>query len=681
VPSAGPEVPLRDETTAVTTTLFALLALLGWPLVVLGFFAVLPPRRAAAVSLVGAWLSLPPYAIPIANLPDYSKNTAATIGVLLATAIFCPHRLAAFRPRWFDLPMVGWWLSPLASSLDNGLGLYDGLAGSLNVIVYWGFPYLIGRLHFNDFEGLSELTLAIIVGGLSYVLPCLFELRMSDKLLISIYGFGASGQYRPKVFFWAALECGLWMAAAALTAWWLWRCGAVRKLGRYRFGGVFPAMLIGMVVLCKTKGALILLLAGIGLLWASTRVRTRLLIGVLALAGPIYAAVRIPNLWSGEQVVELANTFISRARGQSLEYRLKNEVVLIAKARERPIFGWGGWNRFSVYGIYDESGNFCPEDDSNPDHQIPFDGLWIVIFGTQGYVGLILWFLILQLPTMLFVLRFPVRLWTHPQVAPASVAATLLGLYTIDCLLNGYINIIYVAVAGGLIGLRPVDLAIRLGTHQAAALDRGLGASRQRWSAPSAALRPLAGKIRLADRSWRLGRTLKKEGRLAEAEAAWRQALDLLAAAAGAEPAAEVRQRWCDCANDLAWLRLHHPEPALRDPAFALALARQVVETCPECEVYWNTLGVAHLRAGDYPAAVAALDRATALGNRSTAFEDVFLAMAHAHLGDWEQARHRLAAALLGMERDYPGHPELAGFCDEAQSLLAAGPDHPVTAC
>jgi tetratricopeptide (TPR) repeat protein len=169
----------------------------------------------------------------------------------------------------------------------------------------------------------------------------------------------------------------------------------------------------------------------------------------------------------------------------------------------------------------------------------------------------------------------------------------------------------------------------------------------------------------------------EKEGRLAEAEAAWRQALDLLAAAAVGGPTAEVQRRWCDCANDLAWLRLHHPEPALRDVGFAVTLARQVVEICPDSEVYWNTLGVAYLRAGDYPAAVAALERATAIGPGATAFDDVFLAMAHAHPGDLEQARQRLAQAMLSRERDYPNQPDLARFCDEARSLLAPDPDHP----
>jgi tetratricopeptide (TPR) repeat protein len=655
------------------------MALFGWIPIVLMMFAVLRPQRAAAVAVVGAWLLLPPIIIPIAHLPDYSKSTAATLGILLATAIFCPHRILGFRTRWFDLPMVGWFLSPIASSLDNGLGLYDGLSGSLTAIVDWGFPYLIGRLYFSDCEGLSELTLAMIVGGLAYVPACIFEARMSDKLLPAIYGVGGIAVWRPKVFFGTALECGLWMTAAALTAWWLWRCGSLRRVGRIRFGGGFLAMLIGTVFLCQTKAALVLLVGGVFVLWVSTRFRTRLLLGALALFGPIYAGVRIPNLWSGQQAVELARHVFNDARATSLKYRLDNEELLIAKALERPIFGWGGWSRFSVYGVRDEAGVFHPEPE-NPDHAVPYDGMWLLTFGYRGYVGLILWYLILQLPTILFVRHFPVKLWAHPRVAAASLGATLLGLYVIDCTLNGFLNIIYVSLAGGLIGLRPEHLGLGLRSHQAGALDRGIGSGRRTESGRPSILRSAAGMIRLAERTWRLGRTFKKEGRLAEAETAWRQALDLLAAATLADPAA-VQRRWCDCANDLAWLRLHHSDPALRDPAFAVALARQVVETCPDCGVYWNTLGVAYLRTGAHLSAVAALERSIALGNGTTAFDDVFLAMAHAHLGDWEQARHRLASAMVAMERDYPGHPELARFCDEVQSLLTAGPQGPIAAC
>jgi hypothetical protein len=61
----------------------------------------------------------------------------------------------------------------------------------------------------------------------------------------------------------------------------------------------------------------------------------------------------------------------------------------------------------------------------------------------------------------------------------------------------------------------------------------------------------------------------------------------------------------------------------------------------------------------------------------STAFDDVFLAMAHAHLGDVERARQDLARAMIRAERDDPGHPGLAGLRDEAHAILTGGTTAP----
>ncbi len=44
--------------------------------------------------------------------------------------------------------------------------------------------------------------------------------------------------------------------------------------------------------------------------------------------------------------------------------------------------------------------------------------------------------------------------------------------------------------------------------------------------------------------------------------------------------------------------------------------------------------------------------------------------MAYARLGDSVQARQELARAMLRAERDFPGHAELAAYCDEAQILI-----------
>jgi tetratricopeptide (TPR) repeat protein len=663
-------------------TLFAYLALFGWIPAVLVLFALVPGRRAAAAAVVGGWLFLPPYLFPIENLPDFSKNTAATIGMALGTLIFRPDRILAFRPRWFDLPMVAWCSCGMISSLHNGLGVYDGLSDMLGQVINWGLPYLLGRLYFADLDGLRDFTVAMVIGGLIYVLPCLWEIRMSPQLLYQIYGAGGwqgirLGGYRPHVFFGTGLELGMWMTTATLVAWWLWRCGVLKRVGSVPFGAPL-LILAGTTVMCRSTGALFLLVAGAVALWSSTRLRTGILLWTLILFEPIYGGLRIPNLWSGRHAVDLVTRWIDEERGQSLRYRLQCEDMLIAKAIQQPVFGWGGWGRSAAY---DEWG-----------YVVPTDGMWIVILGIKGFVGLGLLYLALELPAILFLRNFPVQLWAHPRVAPAAAAAALLGICMIDLTMNGFLNLIYVTLAGGLIGVTPAQLGVDLTGERGRGARGRAGGSRRGGAAaarttggtmsaglnhnvpasPPYALATSSGAIHQADRWRSAGRTLKAEGRLAEAETAWRQALDLLTALGGADSGApDLRQRWCDCANDLAWLQLNHPDPARCDPAAAVALSRQVVETCPDCGTYWNTLGAAYLRTGDYDLAIAALKRSTTLGNGSTAFDDVFLAMAHARLGNLEEAGERLAQATLRMEQDYPGHPELTRFCDEARSLLS----------
>ena len=174
-------------------TLFALIALFGWIPFVVVLFAIMPVRQAAATAVVGAWLLLPPISLPVAGLPDFSKNSAAAIGIVLGTILFGSSFLLRLRPRWFDLPMLLWCCTVIGTSLHNGLGLYDGLADALARVLLWGLPYLAGRLYFSNLEGLRIFTVAMIIGGLLYVLPCLWENRMSPQLMMQIYGTKGHG--------------------------------------------------------------------------------------------------------------------------------------------------------------------------------------------------------------------------------------------------------------------------------------------------------------------------------------------------------------------------------------------------------------------------------------------------------------------------------------------------------
>ncbi len=338
------------------------------------------------------------------------------------------------------------------------------------------------------------------------------------------------------------------------------------------------------------------------------------------------------------------------------------ENVLITKALEQPVFGWALWGRSAAFfntGV-------------NRGQAVPTDGLWIILLGTKGFVGLTLFYLALILPAALFVWRFPPRLWGHPQVAAGSLAAVLLTLYMVDCLMNAFPNMIYLTLAGGLIAMEPNQFRTTMARRDGKAVGQG----KPRTAAlgvQATGASPPRGQTIMAERYRALGRSFKQEGRLHEAESAWRHALDALTGLLEAEPGGtELRRLWCDCANDLAWLWANHPDPTQRDPKSAVAMARQMVEQCPTDEVYWNTLGAAHYRAGDDASAIAALDHAKTLGG-CTAFDEVFLAMAHARQGDLEGARMDLGRAVVRAEKDYPGHPEITVFCDEARSILAEG--------
>jgi len=630
--------------------IFAFIALLGAIPLTLVLFALLPARRAVVISSIGAWLFLPPIGIDLPGFPDYGKATAATVGILLGTLVFESNRLLTFRLRWFDVPMLLWCLCPFVSSMSNGLGPYDGLSATFQQTTSWFLPYLVGRLYLTDVEDMREFTLGIIVGGVCLIPLCLFELKMSPLLMGMVYGFGnfeavRYGGYRPRLFFASSLEVGLWMNAVTLVAWWFWRTGQLKRLGRLG-SGLMVAALLATSIACKTTGATLLLFTGMAALWISWRTQTKWVIWGLLFIAPIYYSVRISDAWSGHQAVELTRSLINDERAQSLEFRLDNEDLLIAKAMQRPFFGQGGWGRNL---IYDESRRRLTTT----------DGMWIIALGLNGCVGLVSMAVATLLPAVLFLKRFPVKQWDDPGLAPAVVIAVIVDLYLIDGLFNAMPNVLYIIAGGGLINIIPARTRPRVKTTA--------------WSANSPET--------LVVRYRSLGRSLKDQGQFAEAKTAWLHALDLLAEQTAVHPVVSAhRQQWCDCANDLAWFLVTVPDPAVRDPARALSLAVKATEAHPECSTYWNTLGAVQYRAGAFKAAVTALDRSTVLSQGGSAFDHFFLAMAHARLENQEQARHWFAEAVLWMEQHHAGHVELLRLRDEARSILFAIPETSDTA-
>jgi tetratricopeptide (TPR) repeat protein len=122
--------------------------------------------------------------------------------------------------------------------------------------------------------------------------------------------------------------------------------------------------------------------------------------------------------------------------------------------------------------------------------------------------------------------------------------------------------------------------------------------------------------------------------------------------------------------NDLAWLLATCSDQSFRDVPRALELARKVVAAKPSEGAFWNTLGVVQYRAGDWKAAIDALEKSMELRNGGDSSDWFFLAMARWQLGDQKEARRWYDRAVRWMEKIQNNDDELVRFHAEASELL-----------
>src|SRR5207248_1739976 len=147
-------------------------------------------------------------------------------------------RWTAFRVRRADLPVLLACLMPVISGFANGMTFKDSFAESRQAACHFLVPYLAGRLYLGDRDSFRDLVAAVLVGGLVYLPLCLVEIRFSPQLHLWVYGFLQHDfsqtirfdGYRPMVFMQHGLELGLWMSAACLAGYWLWRAGLWQRL-------------------------------------------------------------------------------------------------------------------------------------------------------------------------------------------------------------------------------------------------------------------------------------------------------------------------------------------------------------------------------------------------------------------------------------------------------------------
>ncbi|MBB6479262.1 hypothetical protein [Spirochaeta isovalerica] len=403
---------------------------------------------------MGAFLFLPMSKIvfPLPLLPDITKGVVIAYGLLLGELISNKKLNSPLKLSIVDLPMLLFCIAvPLASSLSNGLGLYDGIVSIINNYLTYGVLFWAGRRYFNKPEDLRALTIGMVYGGLICVPLVIFEVRMSPQLHTLVYGFFQhsflqhfrQGGFRPILFMSHGLMVALWMSITTTLCFWLWQSRSVKYFWKIPAGPTFFLLAIS-TILCKSAGAISFMLIGISSYFVYRRQSSFKHLKWLILLIPIYLYFRISNLITASVIESMAGNLFSDERVSSLMVRIMQEDLFGDKAALHPLFGWGWMDRA------------WPVDPGTGEVLVQMvDAFWIIIFSTKGFFGLITIYLALGFGSysILFGMVKPnhfINLKSSPYKVDAVVLSIVITIFLYDTLLNGMVTPIYILCTGAL---------------------------------------------------------------------------------------------------------------------------------------------------------------------------------------------------------------------------------------
>lgn len=444
---------------------FAFLMLSAWPVVVFAMFRRMPVERALIWSILGGYLFLPPVvALDIPALPSLDKHAIPAL-----SAFVCLLALGR-RIRLLPLTMPGKLLlltlvlSSIGTVLTNRdpvLFAVGGLPGLTPRDIFSSaayqflavLPLLLAREVLSTPSAHREIVRALIIAGLIYSIPMLYEMRMSPQLNTKIYGFFQHsfdqtirfGGFRPIVF----LQHGLWVAFFVVTAF-----ASAAAASRFAEPGHRPryiaaTLYLGVIlVFCRSLGPLIHAVFLVPLiLFAGQRTQLRVA-AILAVIVISYPVLRSADLIPVEMMLEQVER-IDVDREGSLRYRFDSEAALLDRAIERPYFGWGAWDRNMVHN-YVTGRNVSVAD-----------GRWIIVVGISGWFGYIAEFGLLQLALWMLV-RQARGSPGGTETPYLGVLALILAFNMIDLIPNATLIPFTWLISGALLGYAEARLGQRV---------------------------------------------------------------------------------------------------------------------------------------------------------------------------------------------------------------------------
>lgn len=438
----------------------------------LAVFSLTKPHRAVAILLVFGTILLPElqyFSIPV--LPDMDKHTISCGWAFFPALIWAWGKLKRARLGrfpWFLFGLIvvvnfgraltnpdplvfgGRYIAPIAS--------HTGLTFIMEDFLLVFAPYYLGAALFSESDDLRDFLRIFCIGGLVYAPLVALELRFSPQLHQWIYGYlqhtwlqvMRDGGYRPMVFMNHGLAVALFMATCALLAFGMAR--AKERIWRVK---ALPIAVLFTVLLALSHslGALVFVIALAPVVWfMSPRMQLRVA-ALLAVLVMFYPMLRAYDWFPTNTVVDMARS-ISEDRAGSIAFRFYNEDIVLERALQRPLFGWGGFDRIFVF------------DEDSGDELSTLDGAWLITYAGSGALGFVGKFGLLAWPVWLALRRIRRIPQRSDQLLLASVGVVT-AMVSVDLLPNGLFTHFPYLFSGALLGA-----ALRLSSREAVMAPR-----------------------------------------------------------------------------------------------------------------------------------------------------------------------------------------------------------------
>ena len=410
--------------------------------------------------------------VNVLGFPPLDKDSIPALATLVLCWLKGAPTKAPHQSIFVYLIALAYLVSPLLTSFDNSYelqnpkgsipGFYplDGVKYIYRNLLTLA-PFYVGSRILYTPHGRMLLLRTMPAAMLVYSLPMIVELRLSPQFHTWVYGYFPSmfsqqmrsGGFRPVVFFPHGLALAFFTALSLIAALIL-----VRTKARIFTmpAGAAAGYLGVLLVFCKSLGPLIysVFLAPLILF---TRPRFWVAICVpLTLLVCVYPVLRGNHLIPTEIIAKNAGR-VETDRYFSYQTRVMNEEMLLAKANEKPMFGWGTWGRNRIY-----------DPETGRDISVT-DGGWVITLGVWGWFGYLALFTLFAAVTLQAFRAVDSRL-TPDNVSLAGLTL-LLTVCVVDQIPNAYPLSVTFLIAGA-VGTAARSKLKQRGGHKGRAVKR-----------------------------------------------------------------------------------------------------------------------------------------------------------------------------------------------------------------